>query len=171
MAEVLNLKSPDQTRRRSVITVMGVLLAALLIGAAKTAYDYTDAPLKDALADAKVDQYYAEHPGPFCTFEGVWHDWERDETMTLGCLEIKGNHLRQGSYKSETGPRATSNFSVTGTYDVGSDSCIRVIGKDRQGKTVRSTTLIAVEDLEYPTQIVSVDEDGEPGFFIWKRKE
>jgi hypothetical protein len=60
---------------------------------------------------------------------------------------------------------------VTGTYDINSDSSIRVIGKDRQGKTVISTTLITVEDVEYPTQIVSLDEDGQAGFFIWKRKE
>jgi hypothetical protein len=60
---------------------------------------------------------------------------------------------------------------VTGTYDINSDSSIRVIGKDRQGKTVRSTTLITVEDVEYPTQIISLDEDGQAGFFIWKRKE
>ena len=164
------MKDTDQTRRPDFIGIVSaVLLAvALFIVATKTAHDYKNASSKDPLLDARIDRYFAEHPGPFCILEGVWHDWERDETMTLGCLEIKGN-LRQGSYKSETGPRATSSFSVTGTYDVGSDSSIRVIGKDREGKTVRSTTLIAVEDLEYPTQIISVDEDGEPGFFIWKR--
>ena len=147
-----------------------LLVAALLLTAAKTAYDVRNASVEAPL-DARVERYFTANPGPFCILEGVWYDWERDETMTLGCLEIKRRHLRQGSYKSETGPRATSNFSVTGTYDIGSDSSIRAIGKDRDGKTVRSTTLIAVEDLEYPTQIVSVDEDGEPGFFIWKRKE
>jgi hypothetical protein len=149
----------------------GVWVAAVLFTAAKTAYDYRNAPVEDPLLDARVDRYFAEHPGPFCILQGVWYDWERDETMTLGCLEIKGRRLRQGTYKSETGPRATSNFSVTGTYDINSDSSIRVIGKDRQGKTVRSTTLITVEDVEYPTQIISLDEDGQAGFFIWKRKE
>jgi hypothetical protein len=168
--KVFNLKDTDQTRRRGFISLMTLLVAALLVTVAKTAYDIRNAPVEAPL-DARIDLYFAEHPGPFCILEGVWHDWERDETMTLGCLEIKGHHLRQGSYKSETGPRATLSFSVAGTYDVGSDSSIRVIGKDREGRTVRSTTLIAIEDLEYPTQIVSVDEDGEPGFFIWKRKE
>jgi hypothetical protein len=150
---------------------MAVLVAALLIVAAKTAGDYRNAPVKDALADAEVEQYFAEHPGPFCTFEGVWQDWERDETITLGCLELKGKHIREGSYSSELGPRATSNFVMTGTYDVGSDSCIRVIGKDREGKTVKFTALISVENVDYPTQLIFVYEKGQEGFFIWKRKE
>ena len=149
---------------------MGVLVAALLIVAAKTGYDYQNIPVKDALADAKVERYFAEHPGPFCTFEGVWHDWERDETITLGCLELKGR-IREGRYSSQMGPRATSNFSMTGTYDVDGDSCIRVIGKDREGKHVKFRVLISVEDLEYPTQMIYVDETGERGLFIWKRKE
>jgi hypothetical protein len=167
------LKSTDQTRKLDLFGVAGALLlaAALFIVASKKFNDYEQVAAKDPLLDVKIDRYFAEHPSRFCILEGVWHDWERDETMTLGCLEIKGRNLRQGTYKSETGPRATSSFSVTGTYDVGSDSSIRVIGKDQKGNIVRSTTLIAVEDLEYPTQIVSVDEDGERGFFIWKRNE
>ena len=46
-----------------------------------------------------------DHPPsvPDCTFEGVWRDWERDETITLGCLEVKGN-IRQGGYSSAMGP-------------------------------------------------------------------
>ena len=149
---------------------MAVLVAALLVVTAKTVYDYQNSPIKDALADAKAGLYFAEHSGPFCTFEGVWYDWERDETITLGCLEVSGNH-REGRYRSATGPRASSNFSISGTYDVDSDSCIRVTGKDREGKDVRYTVPISVEDVEYPTQIIFVDDKGQKGFFIWKRKE
>jgi hypothetical protein len=44
---------------------------------------------------------------PDCRFEGTWHDWERDEWMTLGCLKVKDEH-REGSYGSATGPQALS---------------------------------------------------------------
>ena len=153
--------------------MVAVLVAAMFILAAKTGYDfwiYRNGPFKDPLAHTKAAAYFAKHSGPFCTFEGVWHDWERDETITLGCLEVKGN-IREGSYSSARGPRATSNFSMSGTYDVDSNSCIHVIGKDGEGKKVKFTALISVEDVEYPTQMILVDEEGEKGFFIWKRKE
>ena len=150
--------------------LMAVLVAALLILAAKTVYDNRDGPTKDALADATAEAYFAERPGPFCTFEGVWHDWERDETITLGCLEVKGN-IREGSYSSATGPRATSNFSMSGTYDIDGDSCMRISGKDREGKDVKFTTLISVENKEYPTQMIFIDEEGQKGLYVWKRKE
>jgi hypothetical protein len=150
--------------------VMAVPVGALLIVAAKTVSDYNDASVKDALVDVKAELYFAEHPPLFCTFEGVWYDWERDETITLGCLQVNGNN-RAGNYRSATGPRATSTFSMSGTYDVDTDSCIRVIGKDRDGKIVKFSKPISVEDVEYPTQMIFVDENGEKGFFIWKRKE
>jgi hypothetical protein len=164
------LKGNDRTQGKGFSCVMAVLAAALLIVAAKTAYDYRNTPIKDALADVKAAQYFVEHPGPFCTFEGIWYDWERDETITLGCLEVSRDH-REGHYSSTTGPRAASNFSMTGTYNIDSDSCIRVIGQDREGKTVQFTSLIEVEDVELPTQMIFVDEKGQAGFFIWKRKE
>jgi hypothetical protein len=163
------LKGNGQTQGKGFICVMAVLVAALLILAAKTAYDYWNywnVPVKDALADA----YFAERSGPFCTFEGVWHDWERDETITLGCLEVKGN-IREGSYSSAMGPRATSNFSMSGTYDIDIDSCIRVIGKDGEGKDVKFTTPITVENKEYPTQMIVIDKEGMKGLYVWKRKE
>jgi hypothetical protein len=169
LAKKAQMRSTDQTRRRGFVSLMILLMAVLLFTAAKTAYDITNEPVETPL-DARIVRYFSARPDRFCILEGVWHDWERDETMTLGCLMVKSRSLRQGSYKFETGPRATSTFSITGTYDIGSDSTIRATGKDREGKTVRIVTLIAVEDLQYPTQIFSVDEDGEPGFFIWKRK-
>ena len=126
---------------------MAVLVAAMLILAAKTAYDYWyywNGPVTGGHADAKAKAYFAERSGPFCTFEGVWHDWEHDETITLGCLEVKGN-IREGNYSSAMGPRATSNFSMTGTNDIDGDSCMRISGKDREGKDVKFTTLISAK--------------------------
>ena len=102
--------------------------------------------------------------------EGVWHDWEDDETITLGCLEVKGN-IREGSYSSATGPRATSDFSMSGTYDLDSDSSMQVIGKDREGRGVKFTTPIYVDDTEYPTQMIVIDKRGMKTLYIWQRKE
>ena len=69
------------------------------------------------------------------------------------------------------GPRAISNFSVSGTYDIDSNSCIHVIGKDREGRNVKFTAVISVEDVEYPTQMILVDKTGRQDTYIWKRKE
>jgi hypothetical protein len=159
----------ERTQGKSSSYVMAVAMAALLIVAAKTAYDYRNGPVTGAQADPKTETYFARHSEPFCALEGVWHNWEDDETMTLGCLELKGN-IREGSYSSARGPRATSNYSMSGTYDIGYSS-MQVIGKDRQGKNVKFTTQIYVEDDEYPTQMTVIDENGQRGFYIWKRKE
>src|SRR5262249_14965337 len=132
--------------------------------------DYRNVPIKDALADARTETYFAEHSEPFCAFEGVWYDWEQDKTITLGCLKLKGN-IREGSYSSAMGPRASSNFSMSGTYDIDSDSSMQVIGKDRDGKDVKFTTPVYSEDNEYPTQMIVIDENGEKGFYIWKGTE
>jgi hypothetical protein len=164
-----NLKSSGGTQGKGFSCVMAVLVAAMLILAAKTAYDYWN-HWKVPFNDANAKAYSAGRSAPFCTFEGVWHDWERDETITLGCLEVKGN-IREGSYRSAMGHRATSNFSMSGTYDIDSNSSIHVIGKDGEGKNVKFTAFISVEDVEFPTQMILVDEEGEKGFFIWKRKE
>ena len=137
-------KFQNLTQGNGFICAMAVLVAALLVLAAKTVYDYRNGPVADALADATAEAYFAERSSPFCTFEGVWHDWERDETITLGCLEVKGN-IRRGSYSSAMGPRATSNFTMTGTYDIDGDSCMRISGKDREGKDVKFTTLISAK--------------------------
>jgi hypothetical protein len=161
------------TQGKGFSCVMAVLVAAMLILAAKTAYDYWidwNGPVTGAHADAKAEAYFADRSGPFCAFEGVWHDWERDETITLSCLQVKGDS-REGSYSSAMGPRATSNFSMSGTYDIDSNSCIHVIGKDGEGKARNFTALISVEDVEYPTQMIFVDKKGQKGFYVWKRKE
>lgn len=147
---------------------MAVGMVALLIVAVKTIDDYRNGPITSAHADARTEMYLAAHSQRFCAFEGVWNDWERDETITLGCLELKGN-IRQGSYSSTTGPRASASFSMNGTYDIASDSSLQVFGKDRDGKVVKFTKLITVEDEEYPTQMLIIDKLGTKGFFVWQR--
>jgi carotenoid cleavage dioxygenase-like enzyme len=147
--------------------VVAVGMVGLFIAAAKTADDFRNEWVKDAAhADARTEAYFAAHPGRFCAFEGVWYDWDDDETITLGCLEVKGN-IREGSYTSASGPRATSNFSISGKYDIASNF-MTVVGKDREGKAVKFTTMIYVEDPEYPTQMIVVDKKGEGSFYIWK---
>ena len=163
------MKGKRRTQGKGFNYVMAVGMAALLIVATKTVYDYRNGPVKGALADARMERYFAEHSGPFCAFEGVWYDWEQDETITLGCLEVKGN-IRGGSYSFAMGPRATSNFSMSGAYDI-AGSFMQIIGKDRQGKNVKFTRLIYVEDPEYPTQMIVIDEKGDGAFYIWQRKE
>ena len=164
------MKGKGRTQGMGLNCVVAIGMVALLIAATKTAYDYWNEWVKGAHADARTETYFAEHSGPFCAFEGVWYDWEDDETITLGCLEMRGN-IRGGSFSFAMGPRATSNFSMSGIYDIDSDSSMQVIGKDREGKDVKFTTMIYVEDKEYPTQIIVIDEKGDGGFYIWQRKQ
>jgi hypothetical protein len=159
------MKGKDRTQGKGFSYVMALAMAALLIVAA--VYDCGTSPVKAAQASARIEAYFARHSEPFCAFEGVWYDWEQDETMTLGCLELKGD-IRQGSYSSATGPRATSNFSMSGTYDIDPDSSMQVIGKDRKGKDVKFTRPIYAEDKEYPTQMIVIDEEGKTSLYIWK---
>ena len=163
------MKSKGRTQGKGFSYLKAVAMAALLIVAVKIVYDYGIGPVKAAQASSRIEAYFAKHSRPFCAFEGVWYDWEQDETITLGCLELKG-HIREGSYSSAMGPRATSNFSMSGAYDI-AGSFMQVIGKDRQGKNVKFTRLIYVEDPEYPTQMIVIDKKGEGGFYIWQRKE
>jgi len=163
------MKGKGRTQGKGFSYVVAVAMAALVIVAAKTASDYWNDWVKGALVDARTEKYFAEHSGRFCAFEGVWYDWEDDETITLGCLEVKGN-IRGGSYSLAMGPRATSNFSMSGAYDI-AGSFMQVIGKDRQGKNVKFTRLIYVEDPEYPTQMIVINEKGDGAFYIWRRKE
>ena len=164
------MKGKGRTQGKGFNYVVALAMAALFILAAKTASDYWNDWVKGAEADARTGAYFAAHSGPFCAFEGVWYDWDDDETITLGCLGVKGN-IREGSYSFAMGPRATSNFSMSGIYDIDSDSSMQVIGKDREGKVVTFTTMIYAEDKEYPTQMIVIDKKGEEGFYIWQRKE
>jgi hypothetical protein len=164
------MKGKGQTQGKGFGYVMAIPMAALLIVAAKTVYDYRNAPFNSAHATARTERYFAEQSGSFCLMEGVWHNWEDDETITLGCLEVRGN-IRKGSYSSATGPRATWNFPISGTYDLDSDSSMQVIGKDRDGNGVKFTTPFYVDDTEYPTQMIVIDKMGGKSLYIWKRKE
>jgi hypothetical protein len=161
------MKRKGQTQGKGFGYVMAVPMAVLLVGAAMTIYDYRNAPFRGT---SRIETYFAEYSGPFCVMEGVWHNWEKDETITLGCLEVRGN-VREGSYSSATGPRAISNFSISGTYDIDSDGSMRIIIKDRQGKGVEFNVPIYVDDTEYPTQLITVDKKREKSLYIWKRKE
>lgn len=163
------MKGNGRIQGKGFSLVAATSVALMLIVAAKTACDYGVGPVKGELADAKAATYFAAHAGPFCAFEGVWYDWEHDETITLGCLEVKGVN-REGSYHSARGPRAKWNYSVSGTYDIDPDSSMQVIGRDGQGFDVNSTTMIYVEDKEYPTQMIVIDEE-ERRVYIWKGKD
>ena len=153
--------------------VMAVPLAVLLIVAGKNLYDDANAPFGNAPfqgINARPATYLAEPSEPFCLMEGVWHNWEEDQTITLGCLEVKGN-IREGSYSFATGPRATWNYSISGTYDLKSDGSMQAIGKNQAGKDVKISTTFYVDDTEYPTQMIVIDKLGVKSLYIWKRKE
>ena len=153
--------------------VMAVPVAVLLIVVAKTVFDDWNAPFGNARfqgINARPATYFAEPSEPFCLMEGVWHDWEKDETIRLGCLEVKGN-IREGSYSFATGPRATWNYSISGTYDLKSDGSMQAIGKNQAGKDVKVSTTFYVDDTEYPTQMIVIDKSGLKSLYIWKREE
>ena len=105
-------------------------------------------------ADARASAYFQQHSEPDCRFEGTWHDWERDERITLGCLKVKVDH-REGSSSSATGPRAISQTSMQGSYRIDGDGegFIHIAGKDSKGKHHDISTPISVENVEYPTQL------------------
>ena len=72
------------------------------------------------------------------------------------------------------GPRYVQGpVLVTGSdpYDLDSDDSMQVTGKDRQGRGVKFTRTIYVDDTEYPTQMIFIDKKGERSVYIWKRKE
>jgi hypothetical protein len=124
-------------------------------------------------ADARAAAYFERHSEPDCRFQGAWQDWERDEWMTLGCLEVKVQH-RQGSYSSATGPRATLQVSMQGTYWIDGASIIHVARQDSDGKNLDFSVPISVENVDYPTQICFMETtEGIAcnAFFIWKNDE
>jgi hypothetical protein len=161
-------KGKGQAQGKGFGYVMAVPMAVLLIVAANGVYDYRNASVKSAHANARTETYFAEQSGSFCVMEGVWHNWEDDETITLGCLEVRGN-IRKGSYSSAMGPRATWSFSISGTYDLDSDSSMQVAGKDQYGQSVKFTSPFYVDDKEYPTQMIVIDKMGGKNLYIWQR--
>jgi hypothetical protein len=125
-----------------VIVGLAVLTAATFHSARK---EIGQALPGDAMAAA----YFERHSEPDCRFKGAWHDWERDEWMTLSCLEVKVRH-REGSYSSATGPRATLQVSMQGTYWIDGASIIHVARQDSEGKNHDFSVPISVENVEYP---------------------
>jgi hypothetical protein len=125
------------------------------------------------LTDASASAYFEQHSEPDCRFEGTWHDWERDEWMTLGCLKVKVDD-REGSYSSATGPRAISQVSMQGTYRIDGEGFIHIAGQDSGGKHQDISTPISVENVEYPTQLCFAETTEGiacTAFFIWKADE
>ena len=124
-------------------------------------------------ADARASAYFERYSKPDCRFEGTWHDLERDEWMTLGCLEVKDEH-REGSYSSATGPRAISQASTQGTYRIDAEGFIHIAGQDSEGKNHDFSAPISVENGEYPTQVCFAETTEGiacTAFFIWKKDE
>ncbi len=120
--------------------------------------------------DARAAAYFELHSEPDCRFAGAWHDWERDEWMTLGCLEVKVQH-REGSYSSATGPRATLQVSMQGTYWIDGAGFLNVARQDSKGKNRDFIVPISVDRVEYPTQICfakTTEGFACTAFFIWK---
>jgi hypothetical protein len=151
--------------------IIAVPVAALMIAAVMTVYDvYRHAQVKRAHRLATTANYIAAQSASFCVLEGIWHNWEEDETIELGCLRMRGI-AREGSYRSAMGPRSTSNLSITGTYDLDADDAMLVVGTSHEGKQVKFNKTIHVDDTEYPTQMILIDEKGDRGVYIWKRKE
>ena len=124
-------------------------------------------------ADARASAYFQQHSEPDCRFEGTWHDWERDERITLGCLKVKVDH-REGSSSSATGPRAISQTSMQGTYRIDGEGFIHIVGQDAEGENHYISTPISVENVEYPTQLCFAETTEGiacTAFFIWKTVE
>src|SRR5262245_20243214 len=85
------MKGKGQAQGKGFGYVMAVPIAVLLIVAANGVYDYMNAPFKGAHETARTEGYSAQQSRPYCVMEGVWHNWEKDQTITLGCLEVRGN--------------------------------------------------------------------------------
>jgi hypothetical protein len=151
---------------RYITTMMIVGLAVL------TAATFHSARkgIGEVLPDARAAAYFERHSEPDCRFAGAWHDWERDEWMTLGCLKVKVKH-REGSYSSATGPRATLQVSMQGTYWIDVEGFLHVARQDGEGKNHDFSVPISLENAELPTQICfakTTEGIACTAFFIWK---
>ena len=155
---------------RGYVTTMMVGLAVLI---AATTYDAWTEIGQVAPPDARASTYFEQYSEPDCRFQGTWHDWERDEWMTLGCLKVK-DELREGSYSSATGLRAISQVSMQGTYRIDGESFIHIAGRDSEGKSHDFSAPISVENVENPTQVCFTETtEGIAciAFFIWQTDE
>ena len=159
--------------QRSIRYITTVVIVGLAVLTAATFHSARKEIGQALHADARAAAYFERHSEPDCRFEGAWHDWERDEWMTLGCLKVKVQH-REGSYSSATGPRAISQVSMQGTYRIGGESIIHIAGQDSEGKSHDISAPIWVENDEYPTQLCFAETTEGiacTAFFIWKTDE
>src|SRR3954454_1110656 len=150
------------------ITAMVIVGFAVLTAA--TSYNTWNEIGQVAPFDERASAYFEQYSEPDCRFEGTWHDWERDEWMTLGCLKVKDEH-REGSYSSATGPRAVSQVSMQGTYRIDGEGFIHIAGQNTEGKSHNFNAPISVENIEYPTQVCFTETtEGISciAFFIWQ---
>jgi hypothetical protein len=153
----------------TVIVGLAVLTAATFQSARKEISQAL--PVQASPVDAMTAAYFERNSEPDCRFKGAWQDWERDEWMMLGCLEVKVQH-REGSYSSATGPRATLQVSMQGTYWIDGGGILRVARRDSEGKNHDFNVPISVENVEYPTQICFAETTEGiacTAFFIWKK--
>ena len=153
--------------------ITAMVIVGLAVLGATTCYNTWKEIGQVVPADARASAYFEQYSEPDCRFEGTWHDWERDEWMTLGCLKVKDQH-REGSYSSATGPRAISQVSMQGTYRIDGEGFIHIAGQDSEGKNHDFSAPISVENTEYPTQVCFAETtQGIPctAFFIWKKND
>ena len=86
--------------------ITSMVIVGLAVLAAATFHSARKKIGQSLPSDAMTAAYFEQHSEPDCRFAGAWQNWEPDEWMTLGCLEVKVQH-REGSYSFATGPRAT----------------------------------------------------------------
>jgi hypothetical protein len=156
-------------RGNTIRYITSMVIVGLAVLTATTFYNAR----KEIDQNLAADAYFEQYSGPDCRFEGSWHDWERDEWMTLGCLKVKYDR-REGSYSSATGPRATSQVSMQGTYGIDGEGFIHIARQDSEGKNHDISAPISVENAEYPTQVCFAETTEGiacTAFFIWKKDE
>ena len=77
----------DRTQGKGFGYVMAVPMAALLIVAAKTVYDYGSAPFKGA--DARTETTFAEHSVPFCVMRVFGITGKKTKRLRLAALRCE----------------------------------------------------------------------------------
>lgn len=148
-----------------------MVLVGLVVLAATTFYRKEISQV--VAVDPRTLAYFQQYSEPDCRFKGAWHDWERDEWMTLGCLEVKNEH-REGSYSSVTGPRAIAQVSMRGVYWIDGEGILHIVGQDSERKNHNFSAPISVENPDYPTQVCFAETTEGlacTAFFIWKTEE
>jgi hypothetical protein len=153
--------------------ITSMVIVGLAVLAAATFHSARKKIGQSLPSDAMTAAYFEQHSEPDCRFAGAWQNWEPDEWMTLGCLEVKVQH-REGSYSFATGPRATLRVSMQGTYWIDGGGILHVARRDSEGKNHDFNVPISVDRDEYPTQICfaeTTEGSACTAFFIWKNDQ